>query len=518
MRRSASENHSNRPGIRHLTRFFLLMIVGVAFIAFSTAWAAPGHGGRVTFGGENDSWGFDAIKARNLWGIGAAAGNMVMERLFELGPDRKLVPVLGLSAELSADRKSWTVQLRRGVKFHDGMPFNAEAVVHHWQRLLNPDNHYRGRFMVAPIESVEKTGEYSVVFHLRHPWLPFIDALTNERGFTALIPSPQAVDEGTQNRAPVGTGPFVFKEWKSADSITVERNPDYWQEGMPYLDEVVLKVIPDHETRYAALVSGQVDLIATDRPEHVKKLLDQPRFSVERWNAGIGFFALNTTKPPLDDLRVRRALAHAWDQETYLRAAWRGIYEPARDILSGKLGCTDVGYKGHDLDAARAELAEYGKPVELEYLHTSTLRGREAGAITQQLLKQAGITLNPVPMNLGGIVERMLKKNFDMASWVLARASDMGPVLYASFHSNGPWNMTKFSNAEVDELLEKQRFSQDPEERREIFCRIARIVNDNVPLIYLFQRDYYLFIDKKIKGVPCPAYALVRLAGAWLEE
>jgi len=496
----------------------IVLIIFFLLFYSTRAQAEPHYGGRLVVGGESDSWGFDAIKAKNLWGTGFVSGNMIMERLFELGPNRELIPVLGVSAEPSTDGKTWTIKLRKGVKFHDGSPFNAIAVVKHWQRLLDPENRYRGRFVLTPIETVKKTGEYEVKFLLKHAWLPFIDALTDERGFTALIPSPDAVEDGLQNRAPVGTGPFVFKEWKSGDRIVIIKNTDYWQQGKPYLDEVLLKVIPDQDTKYSALISGQVDLIVTDRPQHVKKLTKNPYFSSFRWNSGIGFFALNTTKPPLNDVRVRRGLSFAWNQNTFVKACFKGIYEPAKDVLSGAIDCGDVGYKENDLARAKTLLAEYGQPIEVEYLHSSTKRGHDVGAIAQQIFKQAGVTLNPKAMDFSAILKQMFSKNYNLASWILPRASDMGPILFASLHSKGPWNVTKFANNEVDDLLVKQRLSTDPEEREKMFCQIANIVNEEVPLIYLFSRDYYLFANNKVKGIQKPAYALVRLSETWVEE
>ncbi len=190
--------------------------------------ALPKYGGALRLVGELDAMGFDAIKARSSYGAGRAIGSLVMERLFNRGKDDTLIPVLGLSAESSEDGKTWAVKLRQGVKFHDGTPFNADAVVKHWQRLLNPKNRYRQRIYFRPIAAVEKAGEYEVRFLLKHAWIPFISALTDPSGFTAPIPSPKAVAEDVHNRAPVGTGPFIFKEWKSGDRITVTKNPDYW--------------------------------------------------------------------------------------------------------------------------------------------------------------------------------------------------------------------------------------------------------------------------------------------------
>jgi ABC-type transport system substrate-binding protein len=198
-----------------------------------TSYAAPKHGGSLQVADEIDAVGFDAIKTRTMPGIGGISANLVMERLFQTDKDSRLIPALGLSATPAADGKSWTIRLREGVSFHDGTPFNADAVVQHWQRILNPENRYNGLILLRPITSVEKTGDYEVRFHLTHPWLSFTDALASPHGFAALIPSPKSVVEDIQNRAPVGTGPFVFKEWKTGDRIILSRNPHYWRPKNP---------------------------------------------------------------------------------------------------------------------------------------------------------------------------------------------------------------------------------------------------------------------------------------------
>jgi len=344
--------------------FAILLAMGMIVMAVAAGNASAQdvkakYGGTLRIVGELDAMGFDAVKARSTVGAGRAVGNLVMEKLFRRGKDDTLIPVLGLSATPSEDGKTWTVKLREGIKFHDGTPFNADAVIRHWQRLLDPKNRYRHRILFRPIVSVEKAGEYEVRFLLKHAWVPFLSVLTNPSGFTALIPSPKAVEEDVQNRAPVGTGPFIFKEWKSGDHITVTKNPNYWQKGKPYLDEITLRPIPDHESRYAALASGQADIMITDRPAHVKKLTANPDFTKYVLNfRGAVILALNNSKPPLDDVRVRRAMALAWDQKKYIKASFKDIVPYTENWFGDSLKCDDVAYLRHDLKKAKALIAE----------------------------------------------------------------------------------------------------------------------------------------------------------------
>lgn|GEM_PF-1520844 len=189
---------------------YMLLILSISYSVSTMAWAGPIYGGTLRLLGEVDAMGFDAIKARSALGGGRAVGSLVMEKLFARDNNDEIISVLGISAKPSEDGKAWTIELRRGVRFHDGMPFNADAVIHHWQRLLDPKNRYRQRILFRPIIGIEKTGEYEVRFLLRHAWVPFMAVLTDPSGFTSLIPSPKAVKEEVQNRTPVGTGPFVF--------------------------------------------------------------------------------------------------------------------------------------------------------------------------------------------------------------------------------------------------------------------------------------------------------------------
>ena len=170
------KQNQRKVDVAKMVRFSALLLGMIAMTVAagiaSAQEAQPKYGGTLRVTGENDAMGFDAIKARSAMGAGRMIGNLVMEKLFERGKDDKLIPVLGLSAASSEDGKTWTVKLRQGVKFHDGTPFNAEAVVKHWQRLLDPKNRYRYRILFRPIVAVEKTGAYEVQFLLKHAWMP----------------------------------------------------------------------------------------------------------------------------------------------------------------------------------------------------------------------------------------------------------------------------------------------------------------------------------------------------------
>jgi 4-phytase/acid phosphatase/peptide/nickel transport system substrate-binding protein len=483
--------------------------------------STPKYGGTLIFVGEVEAMGFDAIKARNLFGTARMVSGLVMERLFDRGPGDQLIPKLGLSATPTEGGKVWVIKLRQGVEFHDGTPFNADAVVHHWQRLLNPENRFRERLLLKPIQSVEKTADDEVRFILKHPWLPFLSCLTDPARFPGFIPSPKAVRDDTHNRAPVGTGPFVFKEWKSGDRIRVIKNPNYWRKDRPYLDEVVCRPIPDHQSRYGTLISGQANVMITDRPAHVKKLAANPDFNTYPLNwRGAGILTLNTTKAPLNDIRVRRALAMAWDQKQYIRTSFQDIMPYTEHWFGDGIDCNDTHAHTLNIEKAKTLIAEYGKPVELEYAHTASNRGHQAGVILQQMFKKIDVKINPTPLDFPGIMKKLISKNFDITSWLIPGAHDMGPITTAIVSSKSPWNVTGYANETVDKLLMEQRLSTDPEKRSEMFCNITRTVNSDVPFLYLFGRTYYVFARKNIMGIKLSVSGeeAVLISDVWIDE
>lgn len=494
---------------------FLVVIAGAPDVR-----GEPHYGGTLRAGFEIRAFGFDAIKARNFISAGRMISNLVMEKLFERSADDTLIPVLGLSAAPSEDGTVWTIALRKGVVFHDGTPFTADAVVAHWQRMLDPQNRFRERLLIRPVTAVEKVDDHTVRFVLAHPWQPFTGVLTDPASFTSLIPSPTAVAGDTQNRHPVGTGPFVFKEWLPGDRVTVVKNAGYWRAGRPYLDAVEARILTDHESRYAALVAGEIDIMVTDRPAHLKKLEGKDQFAIRPLTfRGAGVLVLNTTRPPLDDVRVRRAIAHGWDQKKYLAASFKNIMPYVEDWYGDAMDCGEVDYLAPDVEKARALLADYGKPVSLKYIHSATNRGREAGVILQQMMKAIGVEVKPVPADFAGIMKRMFSKQFDMSSWMVRGGYDMGPMTAAWLHSSSPWNMSRYSNEAVDQLLNRLETSADPRERAEDMCTIARTVNADAPFLYLFGRTYYLVTHKRVHGTEVSVLGQEggRVDDAWIQ-
>ncbi|MDM8537282.1 ABC transporter substrate-binding protein [Desulfobacterales bacterium HSG17] len=453
--------------------------------------------------------GFDIIKFGGFTISTAIVVNTVLEPLFYMDEKGELVPALGLSATSSADGKVWTVALRKGVLFHDGTPFTADAVTAHWSRMLDPKIKFRGRAYITSVKSVEKIDAHTVRFNLKHPWPAFKGVISWIRGI-ALIPSPAAMKQETGNSAPVGTGPFQFVKWKHSDYISVEKNPNYWKSIAPIADRIKFRIISDHQTRYTSLKAGETDLIYTDRGIHIRQAEKDADLNVfSALDNGADIIRMNHKSPPLDDVRVRKAVLLAWDQAKYISVSKKGTIPKIEHIFGSTLDCNNTAYNEHDPQAAKKLLAQYGKPVKIEYIHTQTPRGQELGQIMQQLMKEAGIELILTPLDMGALIRKIIKGNYQMGSGRIPSAPDQGPSLFKEYHSESKANFAKYADLEIDDFLEKQRMETNPETRKKLLCRIAAKINNDAVTMFLGGRRYHFIgapkLDRPqhiIQGIP----------------
>jgi 4-phytase/acid phosphatase/peptide/nickel transport system substrate-binding protein len=502
-----------------LLRLAVAAALVVAFALQLTPPEARAAGKTLTVGIEVDPTGFDAIKGRVLGEAPASVAVTIMDRLMERGPDGNLVGTLAVSWSESADGKSYVYKLRRGVTFHDGTPFNADAVVAHFTRILDPANKYVGLMFIQPVQSVEKVDDYTVRVNLAHRWLPAREVFS-VFALCCFIPSPKAVAADIQNRAPVGTGPYMFKEWKGGDRIVVVRNPNYWDKSAKVtFDEIVFRILPDQQTRFAALQSGEIDATWTDRGLSIVQARQDPNLTVHSLEGGGGsIIFLNATKPPLDDVRVRRTLSHAWDQKYYVEKLLLGTQGITTHGLGPGVKC-DAGYlSGGDVEDAKKLLAEVGKPVTVELLHTSTQRGREFGLLYQQLGKRAGITMTLKPMDQLSFVQAVFANNYQIAGWRIADTGDIGPQLFGLLHSKSPYNLAHYSDAEMDKLLVAMYRATTDQERIDATCAVVRKMNADAPILWQTGRIHNAITKKSLRGLRPLFQGVLDARFTWFEE
>ena len=501
-----------------------ILALAAAGALFATAPAmAQKQGGTLTVGLELDMPGFDPLKVGVYDTAVNIAASLILETLVAPDENGKAKPRLALSWTNSDDFRVWTFKLRPDVKFHDGTPFNAQAVAWNYARQKDPKNNCRCAFYVANILTVEAKDDLTVVFTLKDPAVTFPDQLTRPSQNSSMH-SPAAIRAkgDDYNRNPVGTGPFVLKSWTAGDRMVVERNPSYWDKAKPNLDRVVLRPIPDSQSRFASLKSGELDLVWADEFEadNILRAKKDPTLQVISYaGSGAAVNAINTKVPPLDDVRVRQALVMALDRKKMSQALTNGLARPASNPYGDGswVKCKDDGALPEDPKKAAELIKEYGKPVKFKMLFTATPRGRANGQILQQFWKNVGAEMEIEQIDQATFPPRAFQRKFEVIGWRIVDFPEPDVQMYANFHTGSPVNLSQYSNPELDKLLEEARVTADVPKRIELYCGVTRIINQQATWFWTFQNTYYAMAKAKVKGVPKLYGGNIDVSEAWLE-
>jgi len=446
----------------------------------------------------------------------------VYDPLIDLQRDGSYKPALATKVDSSPDSRTWTVTLRRGVTFHDGTPFNAQSVAAHFKRLANPDTHCTCLATVQAITSIETPAADTVVFKLAKGWASFPAQVLGSS--FAFIPSPAAVAAGGADfgTRPVGTGPFKLVQFTRGDRIVVERNPAYWRSGLPYLDRIVFRPLPDEQTRLQSLRAGDIDLMQTINPLQAEQARAAGLQS--RINMGLGsqMVALDNSREPFSDPRVRRALALAINRDALVKVMTNGLCRPGQGPLGeGSPYDGKAPWPGYDPKAARELLAAYGKPVTFELLTAASPDGRKQAEILQQMWRAVGVQATLATVDLPQLVDRVLaKKNFEAATWVAQEYPDPDG-LFEGFHSHGRFNYMKYANPKVDSLLELARVNADPKVRLESYQEVNKILAEDSPVIFLMRKVGAVIYKPSVQNVPPAEWVgvqIFRSTEIWLQK
>ena len=510
-------------------RMFLTSILVTALAAGASLLVAAGtaeaqkQGGSITVGTELDIPGFDPLKV----GVFDTAAQMAAALIFDTltGRDNEggVVPKLAVSWTSSDDYKTWEFKLRPGVNFHDGTPFNAEAVVWKYARHKDPKNRCNCAFAIQSISKVEAIDDLTVVFRLSDPTAEF-PAVLSFPGPNNIMYSPTATQKlgDDYNRHPVGTGPFILKSWTAGDRMLVERNPNYWNKGHPYLDRVELRPLPDQQSRFASLLSGASDVIWDDETDADNLLRAQQNPSVKVYTytgSGVQPYAFNTKVAPFDDVRVRQALVMAIDRKKLSQVLTNGLSRPASNPFGDGswVKCEDDGALPFDPEQAKQLIKDYGKPVQFKFIVTATPRGRNTGQVLQQFWKKIGADAEIEQVEQAAIPVRAFARQYQLTPWRIIDFPDPEPIMYQLFHTGSPVALANYSNPELDVLLERARSTADRAKRTEDYCAIARIINREAIWFFTTQITYYAAGKSKLKGLPPLFSGVIDVSDTWLE-
>ncbi|MBR0701847.1 ABC transporter substrate-binding protein [Bradyrhizobium diazoefficiens] len=501
----------------------IFLVAAFGILPLAEPAQAQKSGGSITVGQELDIPGFDPLKVGVYDTSTNTAAAAIFDTLTTLDDKGEPAPKLAVSWTHSDDYKSWTFKLREGVKFHDGTPFNAQAFKENFDRQKDPANKCRCAFYITNMKEVLAPDEHTVVFNLTDPSVNLPATITIQSQ-NNVVHSPTAwkTKGDDYNRNPVGTGPYILKSWTAGDRLVLEKNPNYWDKGRPYLDRIVLKPLPDAQSRFASLQSGEADIIWDDEndADNIMKAQKDPKLTVHTYKgSGAQVYAFNTKVAPFDDVRVRQALVMAIDRPKMSQAITNGLSRPATNPYGDGswVKCKDDGALPFDVEKAKALIKDYGKPVEFKTLVTATPRGRMVGQVLQQFWKRVGANMEIEQVDQATIPSRAFTRQFQMTPWRIVDLADPDPQMYANFRTGSPLALAGYSNPELDKLLDHARVTADVGQRTEDYCAIGRLINKEAIWFWTFQNTYYALSSAKLKGFPKIYNGVIDVSTTWLE-
>jgi peptide/nickel transport system substrate-binding protein len=446
------------------------------------------------------------------------------DKLVDIDENGEIVPMLAKSYDVSDDGKVYTFHLRDGINFHDGTEFNAEAVKYNLERYQEEDSVRSTE--VEPIESVEAVDEYTVRVTLSEPFAPFLAVLTDRAGIMA---SPKAIEEnnGRISKDPVGTGPFKFVERVRGDHITVEKNPDYWREGLPKIDEIEYRGIEDENVQYQNLQSGELDIIDSIPLVEFKELQESGDYNVSI-EPGLGYQGvfLNVTQPPFDNKQLRQAVYRLVDREAIVKAVLRDVGGEAGNSpfseQSWAYSEESDSYPERSVEEAKKLLEEAGKPDGFSFtLKTDPSPiNQQIGQVIQNNLKPAGIDVKLEQEEFGTLLDDSTNGNFQALFLGWSGRIDPDLNIYDFTVTNGDFNDSGYSNPEVDKLLNEARTTSDRDRRKELYGQVMEILHEDVPYVYLYHNNQTtdFAMQPTVQGFEPYPDGILRLAGVSKEQ
>ena len=443
----------------------------------------------------------------------------------------------------SKDGLTWTFTLKSGVTFHDGTPLTAESVKASIERALDPKTQSPiASSLFSGIETITVNGPTKLSITLKEPFSPFLDNLADPRADIVNVGA--ATKEGRQfGRAPILSGPWKVKTWRSGDSIVLERNPDYnWgpsyaHKGAPYLNTLTFRVIPEAATQVAAFEANEVQVLNVP-PTDVKRLQDTGQYKFEEFlRKGVGLFMeFNVQKAPFDDPLVREALNHAIDKEVLVQVALSSLGEPADGVLPPSIqgywdGISEYTYD-YDLDKAHALLTQAGYAPNAEgvlerdgqplsfTLYTAPIdTWTRSAQIVQGMLSEFGIQVKIQTFEFGTLLEK-LKAGEQQADF-MGYTYTSPDIVYLWFHSSNIGTGLAHSHhkdPKLDALIVQSRRETDETVRNETYAEIQRYINDEALWVPLWTNTNYIAVQPEVKGAKLHSDGYLSLLDAYVDE
>lgn len=429
------------------------------------------------------------------------AGFLIFSGLTELQADGSLKPDLAESWERSDDLKTWTFKLRKGVKWHHGRTLDAQDVLETIKRILDPATGSVTRVNFQLIENMEALDEHTVRFTLKQSYAGFADLFSDRQA--RIVPRDRVATLASE---PIGTGPFRFKSFRPGDRIELVRNPDYFMPGLPQLEGVLLRIIPESAAQVAALTSGDIDLLWNVPLESIPQLKGNSALVLDSvptstWDGII----MNGNQEPFNDPKVRLAVSLAIDKQALVEFSLNGFGTATHTMIPPNHPFYNKDLKmGPDLDRARKVLAESSRPNGFEitlYVPAGRPTRERTGTAVREMLKPLGISVNVQRVPWDKFITDIEGKAAFFVDGFYSRPT-IDSSTYPFYHSSGSWNtqLWHYRNDEIDRVLDAARAAGTVEDQTKFYKEMQKIAADDPPGIVPYVINHVNAVRKSVKG------------------
>lgn len=447
--------------------------------------------------------------------LSQAVGKSYYEGLFTFDRELKVQPLLATGYEVSDDGLQYTFTLREGVKFQDGTDFDANAVKVNLERVLDRSNGLARYNQFNRIDKVEVVDAHTVRITLKEPFSPFINSLAHP---SAMMISPTALEKWGKDITfhPTGTGPFEFVEWDPGTHLTVKKNPNYWQEGLPKVDQLTFRTVTDNGTRAAVVQTGEVQAaypLPYEQAELLKKnkkidVLDAPSIIIR-------YISMNMLHKPFDDVRVRQAVNYAINKEALAKVGFAGYAFPSTGVVpQGVAFAKKMDPWPYDVAKAKELLKEAGYPDGFSTeLWSAYNDGTSAKVVQflQQQLAQVGIKASVELLESGQRVQRVEQVKdpeaatirMYYAGWSASTGEAdwaLRPLLVKSAWPPVFNNTAYYSNPKVDQDVNDALLTTDPAEQTRLYDETQELIWDDAPWAFLVTSNLLWAQSKNLSG------------------
>jgi len=426
----------------------------------------------------------------------------IYEGLTSIDKDLRVGPGIAESWTISPDGKTYVFKIRSGATFHNGAPVTAEDAAASLRRVLAKEIASPLASRLAAVDTITvKDG--TVELKLKEPAAPLLVSLAT----IAVVPKSFEADKDGLQKVPVGTGPFKFKEWQPNGFIQLAKHDGYWRKDAPKLDGVKFNIVPESATRQVGISSGQYAMLPNIDAATAIQLKGKPGVKLaETLELAYSLIGLNTSKPPFDNAKVREAVNYAVNRDEIVAAALFGAGVPGGPLSPAlKDWAVNVSeFPCYKPDAAKAQalLKEAGvaTPVALTMLVLPRQDIKDIAQVVQQQLNKAGFKVELKTPELGQFIQDWRNSNFDLFASTNAGSPDPDDYFFRTFRTGGSTNVFKYSNAEIDTLLDRSRASLDPAARKADYAAVQKTLACQGPIVHLAYGQLFTALRQNVQG------------------